>query len=223
MKGRKRLSAIPGFATIGPTYATICYQSPYIFDIMNKILASLFCCLWIASSGFFVTTALAKNKAEIVEVEIGEELSVLKVSFFIQDCFTPSMEEAIRSGVSTTFRIRTVVEKAGVLFFSSTLLDVVLEHTIKYDYLKNEYHVQLPETPNAVRVTKDFAEAKQWMSTVQDLPVIPLWRLDKDQPYDLRIRAELSKVELPLFFRYIFFFVSLWDFDTEWYRITFTL
>lgn len=174
-------------------------------------------------SGFFVTTAVAKNKAEIVNVEIGEESNILRVGFFIQDCFTPSMEEAIRSGVPTTFRIHTVVEKPGALFFSTQILDVILEHTIKYDHLKNEYHVQLPENPEATRVTKDFAEAKQWMSMVRELPLLPLWRLEKDQPYELRIKAELSKVELPLFFRYIFFFVSLWDFETDWQIITFTL
>lgn len=181
------------------------------------------CCFCMVFNGFFATTAMAKNKAEIINIEVGEELSIVKVSFFIQDCFTPSMEEAIRSGVSTTFRIHTVVEKPGQLFFSSLILDVTLEHTIKYDYLKNEYHVQLPENPESTRVTKDFSEAKQWMSTVQELPLLPLWRLEKGQSYELRIKAELSKVELPLFFRYIFFFVSLWDFETDWQIITFIL
>lgn len=190
---------------------------------MRKLFTGILCCFWLTCSGFFVTMAGAKNKAEIVNVEIGEALGILKVGFFIQDCFTPSMEEAIRSGVPTTFRIRTVVEKPGPLFFSSLILDVVLEHTIKYDYLKNEYLIQLPENPDATRVTKDFDEAKQWMSTVRELPLLPLWRLEKDQPYDLRIRAELSKVELPLFFRYIFYFVSLWDFETDWQKTTFTL
>lgn len=189
---------------------------------MKKVIIGILCCCWLTCGGLLVTTAGAKNKAEIVNVEIGEGLGVLKATFSIQDCFTPSMEEAIRSGVPTTFRIRTVVEKPGPLFFSSTILDVVLEHTIKYDYLKNEYLVQLPESPDSSRITKDFSEAKQWMSTVRELPLLPLWRLEKDQTYDLRIRAELSKVELPLFFRYIFYFVALWDFETDWQKITFT-
>ncbi len=183
----------------------------------------MICCFWMVFGGLFVTTAVAKNKAEIINVEVREDASILKVAFFIQDCFTPSMEEAIRSGVSTTFRIHTVVEKPGLLFFSSVILDVTLEHTIKYDYLKNEYQVHLPENAEATRVTRDFDEAKQWMSTVRELPLLPLWRLEKGQPYELRIKAELSKVELPLFFRYIFFFVSLWDFETDWQITPFTL
>jgi hypothetical protein len=172
--------------------------------------------------GFTHSAAIAKNMAEVVDVEISQNLQTLKLSFCVKDCFTPSMEEAIKSGVATTFRFLTVLEKPGMLF-QTQILDVVLEHTIKYDYLKNEYVVQLPESPDTTLVTKNFDDAKRWMSTVRDLPLIPLWRLQKDEVYRLRIKAELSKVELPLFFRYIFFFVSLWDFETDWHKINFTL
>jgi hypothetical protein len=189
---------------------------------MKKISIAFVCCLQLFLGGFAQSTVNAKNMAEIVDVEIGQNVQALKISFYIKDCFTPSMEEAIKSGVATTFRILTVLEKPGVLF-QTQILDVVLEHTIKYDYLKNEYQVILPEHPDTTLITKSFDEARRWMSTVQDLPLIPLWRLQKDQVYRLRIKAELSKVELPLFFRYIFFFVSLWDFETDWNKINFTL
>jgi hypothetical protein len=189
---------------------------------MKKTSIVLVCCLLIFFGEFARSTANAKNMAEVVDVEIAQDLQSLKASFYIKDCFTPSMEEAIKSGVPTTFRILTVLEKPGVLF-QTQILDVVLEHTVKYDYLKNEYQVQLPEHPDTTLITKNFDEAKRWMSTVQNLPLIPLWRLQKDQVYRLRIKAELSKVELPLFFRYIFFFVSLWDFETDWHKVNFTL
>ncbi len=190
---------------------------------MKKVLLAILCCCWVSFSGFHVSTAVAKNKAEIVDIEIAQDPENLKVSFFIQDCFTPSMEEAIQSGVPTTFRILAVLEKPGALFFQTEILNVVLEHTIKYDYLKNEYVVQLPENPDSTLITKNFLEAKRWMSTVKDLPLLPLWRLQKEQGYQLRLKAELSKVELPLFFRYILFFVSLWDFETDWHKVTLSL
>jgi hypothetical protein len=171
----------------------------------------------------FIIPAQAGEKAEIVGAQISQENGNLQVSFQVVHCFTQSMEEAILSGVPTTFRIRAIIEKPGVLFMSTQMIDVVLEHTVKYDYLKNEFVVKMPENPSPEMVTKDFREAKRWMSTVKELPLIPLWRLQKDQTYQLNLRAELSKVELPLFFRYIFFFVSLWDFDTDWYRMEFSV
>lgn len=174
-----------------------------------------------ASAG--LNPVLASTQAEIVDMQIHKDAENLKVSFRIQNCFTESMEEAILSGVPTTFRIRVMLEKTGGLFFSTQLMDVVLEHTIKYDSVKDEFTVQLPQNAPSTIVTKTFDEAKKWMSTVENLPLIPLWRLQKGQSYQLNIKAELSKVQLPLFFRYILFFVSLWDFETNWSRTTFSL
>ncbi len=111
--------------------------------------------------------------------------------------------------------------KSPTVLVKSKVADFTLQHTITYNRLNNEFQVELPEHPQKILITRDFDEAKQWMSTVQDLPVIATCRLKKDQEYHLKVRAELSKVELPLFFRYILFWVSLWDFETDWYTVVF--
>jgi hypothetical protein len=177
----------------------------------------------LAAFGLIASPAFAKNKAEIIDVDVNKETKNLEVSFHIQNCFTPKMEEAIRSGVETTFKILLVVEKKGFPLFRHKLLDIALEHSIKYDRLNNEFQVMLPERPHSILVTADLNEAEQWMSKVEDVPLIPIWRLDKTTEYNLRLKAELSKVNLPLFFRYIFYFVSLWDFETNWHETTFSL
>jgi hypothetical protein len=190
--------------------------------MIKIVIASLLFHLCAIASGQFALPAMAKNQADIVQVELSHDIGDVEVSFRIQDCFTPEMEEAIRSGVPTTFRIRVVLEKPGILYMKSKLLDSVLEHGIKYDRLKGEYLVRLPERPERVKSTRDFDEAKLLMSSVNDLPLIPLWRLERGSDYDLSIKAELSKVRLPPFLRYIFFFVSLWDFETSWQKVTFS-
>ncbi|NSW86328.1 MAG: DUF4390 domain-containing protein [Syntrophobacteraceae bacterium] len=161
----------------------------------------------------------AKNGAEIVDISVSLDTGNLEVGFRLINCFTPKMEEAIKSGVKTTFRFRMVLDKPGLPPFRSQILDNTLEHTIKYDLLKNEYHIQIPEHPDRIIRTRDFEEARQWMSTVGNLPLIPLWRLEKGVTYELRLKAELSKSSLPVIYRYVFFFVSLWDFETAWYRV----
>ena len=40
-----------------------------------------------------------------------------------------------------------------------------------------------------------------------------------DSTYRLRVKAELNKVRLPFYLHYVLFFVSLWDFETEWHEI----
>lgn len=193
---------------------------------MMRIAFPLILCCGIcaaAPGAFAPATAAARNRAEIVEVCLKPHMKNLELSLHIENCFTPKMEEAILSGVETTFKILLVLEKNGLLFFSNKLLNLSLEHSIKYDRLNNEFRVTLPEHSGKVLATADFAEAKQWMSRVEDLSLIPIWRLEKETEYKLRIKAELSKVRLPLFFRYIFYFVSLWDFETKWHEVTFTL
>ena len=164
--------------------------------------------------------ASARNKAQISNIEIDKEGKNLEASFRLIDCFNTDMEEAILNGVPTTFRIIVYVEKPSLLL-ASKIADFTLRHTIKYNRLNNEFQVELPEHPQRILVTRSFDEAKRWMSTVENLPVIPTCWLHRDQRYYLKVRAELSKVELPLFFRYILFWVSLWDFETEWYTVVF--
>ena len=164
--------------------------------------------------------ALAGTKAEISEVTVLTEGKNVELSFRIVNCFTPKMEEAIENGVPTTFRIHVVLEKTGLPYLREKFLDIVLEHTIKYDRLRNRYRVQLPEQPERELTTADFEEAKRSMSSVKDLALIPLWRLGDRTNCQVLLKAELSKFYLPLLFRYIFFFVSLWDFETDWYKVT---
>jgi hypothetical protein len=167
-------------------------------------------------------SALAKNKADIVDVVVEKEGKDLEVSFHLENCFTPKMEEAIQNGVPTTFRILVAVERPAMLI-KSQVVDFMLEHTIKYNRINNEFQISLPEHPGKTVVTRDFDEAKRWMSTVENLPVIPTCWLRQDQEYSLKVKVELSKVELPLFFRYIFFWVALWDFETDWQKVNFSM
>ena len=40
----------------------------------------------------------------------------------------------------------------------------------------------------------------------------------KNKTYYILIKAKLERVKLPFSMEYLFFFVSLWDFETDWYR-----
>ena len=161
------------------------------------------------------------NKAEISNIEIDKNGKDLEASFLLIDCFNSDMEEAILNGVPTTFRILVSVEKPSLILVKSKVADFTVQHTIRYNRLNNEFQVELPENSQRILVTSNFDEAKKWMSTVTNLPILPTCWLAKDQEYYLRVKAELSKVELPLFFRYVLFWVSLWDFETEWYTVVF--
>ncbi len=163
------------------------------------------------------------ERAEINRVVIEKGGRELEVSFRLEDCFTSKMEEALHNGLPVTFRILIAIEKSSVMLVKSQVVDFTLKHTIRYDRLNNEYQVQLQEEHDRIRVSEDFNEAKRWMSTVEKLPIINTCWLHKGQEYQLKLKAELSKVELPVFLRYILFWVSLWDFETDWQKVTFSM
>jgi hypothetical protein len=97
-----------------------------------------------------------------------------------------------------------------------------IKSTVKYNSLKEEFSVLRPWKNEKPVVTKSFEEAKSWMTGVDNLKVIPLKNLIKGDKYQIRIKAELDKVTLPLSLHYVLFFVSFWDFETDWYVINFT-
>ena len=71
------------------------------------------------------------------------------------------------------------------------------------------------------RVVKSFDEAKKLMAEIDSLKIVELNRLEKGSQYQIRTKAQLSKLTLPFYLHYVLFFVSLWDFETDWYTIDF--
>jgi hypothetical protein len=59
------------------------------------------------------------------------------------------------------------------------------------------------------------------MAEIDSLKVIDLNQLQKGTRYQIRTKAQLSKLTLPFYLHYVLFFVSLWDFETDWYTIDF--
>jgi len=89
--------------------------------------------------------------------------------------------------------------------------------------LKNEFRVTRSEDNNNELVFKEFEKAKKVMAEISsNIEVVALKELQRNSKYQLRVKAELEKVRLPLYLHYVLFFVTLWDFETDWYTVDFT-
>ena len=82
--------------------------------------------------------------------------------------------------------------------------------------MRGEYEVTLDEKKTS-RVTSNLGEAKALMAKVEEVEVRPSSPLKPRVSTQLRIKAQLDPVKLPLHMEFLFFFVSLWDFETDWY------
>ena len=56
------------------------------------------------------------------------------------------------------------------------------------------------------------------MAELNGVAIVPLKLLQREGQYYIKAKAQLDKVRLPLHMEYILFFVSMWDFETDWYK-----
>ena len=165
---------------------------------------------------------LLATEATLSDIIVTNTQEDLLVFFDIEGCFTREMEEAILNGIPTTFTIYIKLYRTRALWLDASISDIELEHSIKYDSLKNEFRVTRSEANHSESVFKEFDAAKKAMAEMKNIKVAPLRELRKKGKYQLRVKAELEKVRLPLYLHYVLFFVSLWDFETDWYTVDFT-
>lgn len=156
------------------------------------------------------------QKASIKEVSVKGTNGAWKVSFYVENCFTEKMEGAIQTGMRTAFTFYLQLFQERSWWKDRKAASVRFRHIIQYDPIRKEYRVTLEESGSPL-VTSSLEEAKTLMATVKEAEIQPSSQLKQGIPAYLRIKAELDQVRLPLHLEYLFFFVSLWDFETDWH------
>jgi len=140
------------------------------------------------------------------------------IYFRVDNCFTSKMEEAILAGIPTTFTFLIELHEERKRNFDKLISSSEIKHTIKYDNIKKIFYVTYTEEGRKPEQFSYLPRAKTSMSEVNGFAVIPLKQLVRNKRYYVRVKAKLDKVRLPLHLEYVFFFLSLWDFETDWYR-----
>ena len=190
--------------------------------------AALFSCLkismktkWLVGLLAFLSVCLLPfaafcEKASIKDIRVKGRNGAWEVSFFVDNCFTERMEEAIQTGMPTIFTLSVEVSQKRKWWRDRKVASVEFRHTLQFDPIRGEYQVTLEEK-RASRLTRQWAEAKAWMARVEEARVQPSSPLKPGLPAEIRIKAELDPVRLPLRLESLLFFVSLWDFETDWH------
>jgi len=162
----------------------------------------------------FPLTEAQGVEALIEGLNIERENGTLVVSFSVKNCFNKKMEEAVKAGIPTTFNFFVTLYKNRALVWDKKIVSHKFRHRIIYDNLKEDFRIWLQEKEKEIRV-QDLEEAKRYMQRVEGFPVVRGQELEKGD-YELAVKAELDPVKLPLRLEGILFFVSLWDFETDW-------
>ena len=172
--------------------------------------------LWVS----WAVPAMAKE-AYLSDFVVTNTRDHLLVYFKVNNCFTPEMNNAIESGIETSFTFFIQLYEKRNLIWDKKIADLEVNHSIKYDSLKKIYTVRFSENNNREVPARTFEEAKKLMAEILALKVLPMHQLKKGKHYQLQMMAQLDRIRLPFHLHYVLFFLSLWDFETDWYAVDF--
>jgi len=164
--------------------------------------------------------AMAKD-ATLTNIIVTNTRDDLLVYLSVDGAFTKKMEDAIKNGVPASFSFFINLYRTRSLWIDKKMAGLTITHTIKYNTLKKEYAVSRSWDSNSPVVLQSFDAAKKRMTEIDSLKVISLDLLEKGKQYQIQATAKLSRVTLPYYLHYVLFFLSLWDFETDWYTIDF--
>lgn len=165
----------------------------------------------------FFTPRLSAENAGVRDLFVSNNANHVLVYARLTNCFTKEIEQAILAGVPTTFTILLDLYQERSHWMDKRLVRTTVSHTIKYDNVKKLFLVSINGEKEATAF-QDFEGAKRAMADLNGVPIAQLKTLRRNEYYYVRVKAKLDKVRLPLHLEYVFFFVSLWDFETDWYR-----
>jgi hypothetical protein len=175
----------------------------------------------IMSLIFLIQIPYAAQDATLSNLIVTNTSNDLLVYINVEGAFREQTVNAIMSGLPASFSFFIKLYQKRSMWFDKTIAEIEIANSIKYNNLKKEFVVEHSWEKGKIRTAQSLQEAQKLMSDVDGLKIIHLNKLEKGKQYQVKAKAQLSKLTLPFYLHYVFFFVSLWDFETDWYTIDF--
>lgn len=172
---------------------------------------------------FFVIIAsgVAAENARLKNMTVTNTRDNLLLYLEVENAFTEKILTAVNSGVTITFSFPVTVHKPRNFWFDKKIVNIELSHTIKYDTLKKEYIVTRSWKAPTSLTMKSFDEARTMMTRIDGLTLLPLKDLTKGEEYRVKAKAKLDNLSVANYMKYVLFFLTLWNFETDWNSIDF--
>ncbi len=190
------------------------YLNSVIQQIPKQVLIAV--CILIFSCNLAQAT-----KASLQNIVLDSKNEDLTLSFELEDAFSEEIKEVILNGASMTFTYYVVLREIKDFWIDKKIVDIKIDHMLKYNVLKKEFVIKRSWEIDEVLITESFVEAQNLMAAVSSLKILPFNWLENGNRYQIAIKAELSKANLPLNLRPVMFFSPPWGFETDWYILDF--
>lgn len=184
---------------------------------MPKTLQVVLAAVWLLVP---IPGAMAQE-AHLKNITLSSMDDHMVVSLVVEGAFTPKIMASIQEGVQTQFTYLLRMYRDRRMWLDEKLIGINLTHSLRFDPARKVYRVHRSWAQPPWTETRSLAEARDLMTQIERYPILPLDRMQPGEGYELRAKVELSQVTLPFYLRYVFYFVALWDFETEWHAVFF--
>ena len=184
--------------------------------LFPSLLLLFFLCLFL---NLLQARTLYAQEATITDFTVSNSDSQLLLYLTVTDCFTDDMESAIHNGIPATFTYYVEIFRKRSNWPDKKIKKYEFNHIMEYDSLKKEYRIQRDEKDDS-KLTTSPDEAKMIMSEINGFKILSLTEINPEDSYVIKVKATLARKTLPLYFHYLIPFTSLWDFETEWHKLT---
>lgn len=187
---------------------------------MRKTIHYNWCRLLVIFVALFVflTPSLEAKGIKLTDVIVNNSSNDLLAFFNVRNCFDSDTKKALMNGLTIRLTLNIRLYQVYHLWPDSLLASLDMEHSIRYDALKEEFFVDLDGKKLRFR---EVAKAQQAVSEITGVPVIALKKLTQNNLYQLQIKAVLEKEPTSSAFHYIISLFSFWDSETDNYSVEF--
>ena len=154
---------------------------------------------------------------DVVNIGVGTNGKYLVMNARLVDGFTEKILEAIENGIPMGFTFEIELRKDNTLWVDSLVTSNKVRHRVQFDSLKKIY--RFSESGKNVRrkiITRKESRYQKLMLTLKNIPIAPIYKLDPNEKYYVRVKADLETDRFWFPFNYIFFFVPFSAFETSW-------
>jgi len=115
-------------------------------------------------------------------------------SFAAPAAVTEDARAVMRSGLPLTFTFAVELRRPATIWWDSTLADVRVASSVKYDNLTSVYQISKLQDGRVVwsERTKDEAQVRIWMTTFERVSMQPAVPLEPNADYYVRVRLHAS-------------------------------
>lgn len=115
----------------------------------------------------------------------------LLVSIELREGFTPDVRAAIHSGLETTFTYTVDLRLDVAGWIDRTMGQSVITNTVDYTNLTRKYQLErrIDGRLDHTQVSEDEAEVRQWLTTMEKLPIFSTSLLERNREYYVRVSA----------------------------------